>query len=410
MTLMIAPIKTDMHLNDTEVSFLLGLAFVCIYAFSSLPIARLADSASRKIIVTLGLAFWSLMTTLCGVSQGYGQLFLARMGVGAGESTLSPASYSILADSFPREKLATATGYLGLGVSYGSGIALIVGGQVIGLVSHMPDTIVPGLGVLHPWQWAFVIVGLPGLLVALVMQLTIKEPLRRGHIKTSDGAKESMPIGQVIKYIFDDWPCFGPIFVGMGIRSLGLGAAVWLPEFFRRTYEWSIPQIGLAQGIITLASAPAGVWLGGYLSARWTRKNIWDCNLRLAIVTSLIALPTSILYPLSPSPWLALGLMAFNSFLVSVGAGPGAAALQLIVPNQMRGQINSLNLLIYNFSAAFAPTFVALFTDFVFHNEKDLRFSIVLVALAINPISLVISWLGLKPYARSVKRAHEQFS
>ncbi len=132
--------------------------------------------------------------------------------------------------------------------------------------------------------------------------------------------------------------------------------------------------------------------------------------MRLALITALITLPTSILYPLSPSPWLALGLMAFNSFLVSVGAGPGAAALQLIMPNQMRGQINSLNLLIFNFSAAFAPTFVALFTDFVFHNETDLRYSIMLVALVINPVSLVITWFGLKPYARSVKRAHEQFS
>ncbi len=109
------------------------------------------------------------MTAFCGIAQGYWQLFFARMGVGAGELTFSPASYSILTDSFPREKLAMATGYLGLGVSYGSGIALIVGGQVIGLVSHMHDTVIPGIGVLHPWQWAFVIVGLPGLLVALLI-------------------------------------------------------------------------------------------------------------------------------------------------------------------------------------------------------------------------------------------------
>jgi MFS family permease len=277
----------------------------------------------------------------------------------------------------------------------------------------MHDTVIPGLGVLHPWQWAFVIVGLPGVFVALLVHLTVKEPARRGRLKTqTPGArtKDSMPIGQVLKYIADDWPCFGPIFVGMAVRSLGLGAAAWLPEFFRRTYDWAIPQIGLAQGLILLIASPAGVWLGGRLSERWTRQNMWDCNLRLAIITSLIALPTAILYPLSPSPWLALGLMTFNSFLISMGAGPGAAALQLIVPNQMRGQINSLNLLVFNFSFAFAPTFVALLTDFVFHKEADLRYSIMLVALLINPVSIFITWLGLKPYGRSAKRAHEQFA
>lgn len=413
LTLMINPIEADWHLSDTQVSLLVGVAFVLVYAFSSLPIARWADSRNRKIIIGAGVAFWSVMTMCCGLAQSFGQLFVARIGVGAGESSFAPATYSVLADSFPRDKLAMAAGLLGLGVTYGSGIALILGGQVIGLVSHMANTIIPGIGVIHPWQWAFICVGLPGILVALVIQLTVKEPARQGKVRSRGSeasSVKSVPIGQVIKFIADDWKCYGPMFGGMFVRSLAVGVVVWLPTFFQRTYHWTIPQIGLAQGLILLVASPIGIWLGGRISQRWTRQNMWDCNLRLAIFTGLIALPTSILYPLSPNPYLTLGLMAFNSFVASIGAGPASAALQLITPNQMRGVLNSLNLLIFNVASAAAPTFVALLTDFVFGNNGDLRYSIMLVSLVINPLAILITWIGLKPYGRAVKRAVEEFA
>jgi MFS family permease len=414
LVLMIEPIKKDFGgLSDTKVSLLLGPAFVLLYAFSSLPISRIADWANRKIIIALGVAFWSLMTICCGLAQNYALLFIARMGVGAGESSFSPATYSILTDVFPREKLATAAGVLSMGVTYGSATALIVGGAVIGLVSNMPDTVIPGLGVIHPWQWAFVAVGTPGFLVALLIYFAVQEPARRGKVKIQDGrGKEvkSVPVGQVIKFLLDDWKCFGPIFATMFVRSLAVGVAAWVPSFFVRSYGWDIPKVGLTQGLVLLFATPLGIWIGGKLSQRWTGKGMWDCNLRIALIMSAITMPSAILYPLSPSPWLALGLMAFNTFLLAIATGPSVAAVQLIVPNQMRGQVNSLNLLIYNLSVAFAPTFVALCTNFVFHKDADLRYSIVLISVIIYPLVILLTWIGLKPYARSAKRAHEQFT
>ncbi|HXZ67447.1 MAG TPA: MFS transporter [Alphaproteobacteria bacterium] len=413
LSLMIEPIKKDLVISDFEVSLLLGPAFVMIYAFSSLPISRIADWASRKVIIAAGLAFWSFATACCGLAQSYWPLFIARTGVGAGESSFAPATYSILADLFPREKLAIATGFLSIGYSYGAAVALILGGAVIGLVRNMPNTVVPGLGVIHPWQWTFIIVGVPGILLALFFQATVKEPARQGKFrpKNADGSEiKSVPVGEVFKFLAADWKCYAPIFSSIAIRSLAVGVATWIPSFFVRTYHWSIPEVGLAQGLILLLATPPGIWLGGLISQRWTRKNMWDCNLRLSVIASVIILPTSILYPLAPSPYLALGLMAFNGFVASIGAGPATAALQLITPNQMRGQINSLNLLTFNIFAAAGPTFVAVFTDFVFHKNADLKYSIMLVALAINPIATFISWLGLKPYGRSVKRAQEQFA
>jgi len=181
LSLMIEPIKKDLVISDFEVSLLLGPAFVMIYAFSSLPISRIADWASRKVIIAAGLAFWSFATACCGLAQSYWPLFIARTGVGAGESSFAPATYSILADLFPREKLAIATGFLSIGYSYGAAVALILGGAVIGLVRNMPNTVVPGLGVIHPWQWTFIIVGVPGILLALFFQATVRSP----HAKAS---------------------------------------------------------------------------------------------------------------------------------------------------------------------------------------------------------------------------------
>jgi MFS family permease len=352
------------------------------------------------------------MTAMCGLAQGYWMLFAARMGVGAGESSYAPATYSILADYFPRDKLAEATGFLANGFNYGMALALILGGAVIGAVERMPDTIIPGIGVMHPWQWAFVAVGLPGLLLALLFQATVKEPKRRGVARAQVGTKpKAVPIKEVFKFLLSDWRTFGPLFAANAIRSLGAGVAVWIPTFYIRTYHWTAPQVGLIQGLMLLCISPIGIWLGGKLSERWTRQGMWDCNMRITFLAGLIALPFGILYPLMPYGWLALTLSGTSLFIAAVSTGPAVAALQLIVPNQMRGQINSLNLLIFNIiSAGIGPTFVALFTDYLFRDPADLRYSIVLIALLLNPIATFVIWLGIKPYGRSAKRAAEQFA
>ena len=179
MTLLIEPIKADLAINDTQVSLLIGFAFSIFYISMAIPIARLVDRGNRVNIISLGVFFWSLMTGICGLAKNYWQLFLARVGVGVGEATLTPAVYSLIPDYFPKNKLGTAVGFYMLGMSFGTGFALVLGGAILSYVSSIGDITFPIIGSLRPWQVTFVLVGFPGIFLALLIKLTIREPARR---------------------------------------------------------------------------------------------------------------------------------------------------------------------------------------------------------------------------------------
>ena len=178
LSLLVEPIKADLYLSDTQISLLHGLAFAIFYTFLGIPIARLADQRSRKLIITTGICVWSIMTAACGLAGRFSTLFLARVGVGVGEAALSPAAYSMISDMFPKNKLGLALSLYSSGVYVGAGLAFIIGGLAVeaALQLRMPE--LPLIGIVDGWQVIFFIVGLPGLLVALLM-LTVKEPAPR---------------------------------------------------------------------------------------------------------------------------------------------------------------------------------------------------------------------------------------
>ncbi len=410
LSLLVEPVKADLAISDTQMSLLIGFAFVFFYAFLGLPIARLADVYSRRLIIGLGIAFWSAMTALCGVAQTYWQLFWARVGVGAGESSFAPATFSILTDSFPKEKLPRAMAILSIGFVYGSGMALILGGAVIQLVENMSDVVVPGLGVIRPWQLVFFAVGLPGLILALVMA-TVQEPKRRGLISgsgsQSSAPRKALPVRRIYEFLRDDRRTFVPIFAAMGVKAmLSFGTGLWIPAFFMRTYGWTAPQIGYAQGLILLIVAPCGLMVGSWLAERYSSRGYGDAYMRVVLLATIGVLPCSVLFPLVPHAWLALGLMGLNTFVAMVGVGPGNAALQIVTPNEMRGQVRALFQFVFNIVGyGLGPTFVAIFTDYVFADEAALRYSLATAAAIVGPVAIAITWYGLAPYGRSVERA-----
>lgn len=414
LVLLVEPIKRDLQISDTQMSFLLGFAFVMFYAFLSIPIARLADSYSRKTIIACGLAFWSIMTAVCGLASNYWQLFLARMGVGAGEACNGPATFSIVADSFPPEKLAKATAVISSGFFVGNGAALILGGAIIQAVSNMPNLVLPLLGEVRAWQATFFIVGLPGVAVALLVN-TVKEPARRGLLRAAgDGGNtakaKSLPLREILKYLKGDWRCYAPMYGGMALRAMyGLGAAVWIPAFFMRTYGWTIKEVGLGVGIVQLTLAPLGLICGGYLAEWLAKRGYDDANMRVAFISTALCVPTSVLFPLMPSPAIAIGIYALNSFLVSLSPGPQNAALQTVTPNQMRAQATAMYLFLFNLIGfSLGPLTIALFTDYVFADESMLRYSLALNYALLGPIAVWVFWYGMRPYSQSIKRARQR--
>jgi hypothetical protein len=297
---------------------------------------------------------------------------------------------------------------MSIGFTAGSGLALILGGWVIRLVTGMPGVVLPVVGEIHPWQLAFFAVGLPGLLLALVMA-TVKEPARRGLMATDSTCRtKSLPLAQILAFLRSQSSTYWPIFLAMGIKSLLLfGVGAWTPTFFVRTYGWTTPRIGFMTGIILLFISPLGLLTGGWLAERYARKGYDDANMRVVLIATVASLPATILYPLMPTPELALLGVALVQFIVSLGIGPGNAALQIITPNQMRGQVSAMYMFIFNIVGyGLGPTAVALFTDYVFRAESALRYSLTAVSAIMAPLAVLVVWYGLKPYGRSVLRAN----
>lgn len=176
LSLLVGPIRSDLQLSDTQLSLLHGFAFALFYAILGFPIGRAADRYHRVGIIVTGISFWSIMTAACGLAKSFPQLFLARMGVGIGEAALNPCAYSIITDSFPRRLLARALSTYVMGTYMGFGVAFVIGGLVVEAITQAPVIQLPVLGQIHTWQAAFFYVGLPGLIVALLILLTVREP------------------------------------------------------------------------------------------------------------------------------------------------------------------------------------------------------------------------------------------
>ncbi len=197
-SLLVGPLRRDLHIGDAKMSLLIGFRFALFYTFFGIPLGRLADIYSRRLIIATGLVLWSGFTASCGLAQTFETMLLLRMGVGVGEAALSPAAYSLITDYFPRERLATALSVYSMGIYVGSGMAYLLGGLVVAYASTQAMWTIPLLGAVHPWQIIFLMVGLPGIAVAPLL-FTVNEPaVHRGA-----GRRSTVPMRQVFSYILE---------------------------------------------------------------------------------------------------------------------------------------------------------------------------------------------------------------
>jgi MFS family permease len=408
VSLLVGPIKRDLGLSDTEMGWLMGPAFIIFYMLLGLPIARLVDYKGRRAILSFGVMIWSFMTSLCGLAQGFWQLFVCRIGVGSGEACSGPATFSMLADLFPKEKLPRAIAVLNFGFYAGNGLALIIGGTIAQAFANAPTATLPLIGVtMRGWQSTFFVVGLPGLIVAALL-MTVREPIRRGRISANaNDSTKPLPVREVFAFLSKNRTTFAPIFIGMGIQVvMTYGALNWGPAFYMRTFGWTPKEYGLIQGLITIAIMPIGTLFGSILAERFARAGRDDANLRVVVLGKLAALPFGIMFPFMPKASLAVAVSTIGLFCLSWTAAPLNAALQVITPNQMRGQITALFLFIFNvIGFGLGPILVAFFTDYVFQAESRIGLSLALNGLILGPLGTLVIWLGMKPYGRSVAEA-----
>ena len=407
LNLLVEPIQQDLNLSDTQISLLQGMAFALFYTLMGIPIARLADVANRRTIIATGVFLWSLMTALCGLTKTFWQLFAARIGVGVGEAALSPPSYSLFSDYFPPGKVTRAIAVFTGGSFLGAGLAYIIGGFVIDYVASLDTVDIPFIGQLRAWQLAFIVVGLPGILLALLV-MTLREPARRGLLGDEKGAApKGIPIKVIIEFLRKNRRTYGHHLIGVSMFvMLAYAILSWTPAFFIRKYGWTPGEVGLIYGSILLVFGTSGVVSAGWIADALRRRGYADANLRVIVIGALCATPFGIAAPLVDNVWLALALMAPFTFLWSLPHGIAPAALQPITPNRMRAQVSALYLLSVNLiGLGIGPTFVALMTDYLYKDPALVGHSLATVAAISAPMSAVILYTGLKYYRASLAEA-----
>ena len=399
ITLLIEPIRADLQISDTQFSLLHGLAFAMLYAIAGIPIARLADTRSRPIIISVGIFVWSLATAICGAAKSFFQLFLARMAVGVGEAALSPAAYSMITDSFPKSKLGLALGVYSSGSFLGGGLAFIIGGAAISLVEQWGSQQVPIIGLVKPWQMTFFMVGLPGLLVAALFFITIRDPERKGVSSDSAG----FSIREVFRYIGRHKATFAAHYLGFGFLALTLFALMnWAPAYFLRKYDLPIREVGLYLGLIVLIGNSAGVLASGWLTDHLTRRGYRDAPMRAGMIGGIGVVIPALLFSQVSGFGGSLAVLAVALFFASFPLATSAAALQFMAPNQMRAQVTALFFLSMNIlGITGGTTLVALSTDYLFQNDALVGYSMSLISVAGAILGVGFLCFGLKPFTQT---------
>src|ERR1700674_3997465 len=407
LSLLVGPMKHDLALSDTRVGLLQGFAFALFYGLMGLPLGRLADTRNRRNVIILGVVLWSFLTGACSAAKSFWSLFLARMGVGVGEATLSPSAFSLISDYFPKEKLGGALSVYSMGIFIGSGLALIAGGSVVDAGTRMPAVTLPLLGTVAPWRFTFLIVGAPGLAIALLLY-TVREPIRRQLMRTSSGAPARLRFQEVVAELRMRWQSVLGISLGMVFQSMGTYAFVaWAPAFLQRIHGWSAGQSGRALGSIILVFGCLGMSGGGRMCDRWQKQGVLEAPLRVAIVS---AIGSGILFAFAmtakQTAWTLL-LAAPALFFLALPIGSSYAAIQLIFPNQARGQVSALFLLILNMGGlSLGPLLPGLLNDYVFRNEKMIGPSLAITMSAASALMLFTFRAAYRPYRIDYERMH----
>lgn len=408
INLLVEPIKADLGINDTQIGLLQGFSFVLIYALVAIPVAWAADFGRRTTVIISGIVCWSLATFSCGLAGSFIMLFIARSLVGLGEVTLTPSGYSLIGDYFPKERVGLAISlFTGTGF-FGSGLAYIIGGKVVGALSGQDFYTLPLIGAVAPWQLVFMIVALPGLLLALVFFL-VKEPPRRSVAETDAIADKRASFAVLIKHIKSNLRLFGGLFIGFALMASATYAIVnWVPTFLGRVHGWGPEQVGNGFGPVLMFSSTIGVFVGGIIASTLMSRGVASANLLVAIAAGFIAIGFAVAFPLAASGEMALILLIPTLFFAAMPFGCGTATLPLVTPNRLRAQVVAVYLLVANLlGLTLGPTGVGLLTDYVFKDPAMINVALAIAAPALLLAGALVAIIAVAPYRRLIEASED---
>jgi MFS family permease len=400
---LLAPaIKRDLRLSDVELSLLQGAAFAVPFVTLGLIAGVLADRGRRTRIVAVGMGVWSFMTSLCGIAGGFAALFGCRAGVGVGEAMLGPAAVSLISDQFPPPVRPRALAVYNLGTTLGAALGYIVIAQ---LIPSQPVP-VPLLGLVAPWKATFLLLGIPGLIFAGSV-LLLEEPTRRGLMNATGHARGAATgYRTALKFIASRRDVFVPLFIGMGCLGLVVyGPASQTTLFFTRTFGWTIKEVGRISGLLLLATGVPGALFGGFLAARLRRKHANGTLRAIVYATLLLIVPATITWILPNPAFVWIGI-AVQNFAIASSINLGTSAIADVTPNELRGKVVALfSIMLTLLGLGLGPTIIAMITQYALHDEKLIRYSLVIFSAVVAPVGAVALIAALKPFQRVVQES-----
>lgn len=396
LNLLVDPIRADLGVSDTQISFLQGFAFALTYVLMSVPLGRMVDRFNRIGIMIGGVVVWSATTIGCGLSRNYTELLFARFGVGAGEAALTPSAWSVLADHFKPEKLALPISVYLMGPYLGAGLAMIAGAQVLDWSREVETVTLPWIGVVAPWQATFIAVGLPGIIIVALLAC-IKEPARKGRVSA-----EVPAWGEVWAHMRRHSRIYLALHVGVPFIVVMLyGLQAWTPTILLRVYAWDLADAGRIYGVVALVAGSAGVLTGPFIARFLQRRGRRDAPMLVAIMGATLATIALATLPLQESGERALICIFIASFSVTLPLALITTVMQEVTPNDMRGVVNGGYVVTTNIlGLALGPTLVAAATDFIFADAQAVAQSLALVAILVGPLAVILLNVGRRAYSR----------
>lgn len=400
LSLLVDPVRNDLGISDFQISLLQGLSFGLFYVAMGIPLGLMADRISRKRLLIVGVTVWSLATIYGGLAQSFTELFISRLLVGLGEAALSPCAISMIGDLFPHDRRGRPISIFLLGQAIAAGLGIFVTSQILVAVPAGVFDGIPVVGGLAPWRAVFVLCGLSGCIVLLLL-LTFREPLRRGAMLDDAGK-----LSGVAAYFRDNWRFFLPFYaayVFIGVHIYGLSA--WGATFLLRGLAMTPTEVGDLYGIAAMGAGAAGALFAGFAVDKIARRGARTAKIQMVIGVCFLALPSALLM-LASSPAIGILLVAIGVATTPMFGTTVIAALPEVVPANMRGiAVAVLGLIGTLFGATAGPMLIALVTERVFRDPTMVGASITMVSAPSLMIGALLYWIALRVWRRELDRA-----
>ena len=369
LSVLLPLIKADLALTDTQLGLLTGFAFALFYAVFGIPLARWADRGNRRNLVSVALVLWSVMTASCGLAQSFFHMLLCRVGIGVGEAGCIPPSHSLISDFVPPERRSTALSIHTAGATVGIIVGLALGGW---------------LGTVIGWRLTFLVVGAPGLLIAVVLRLTLREP-PRGHADGIETDSAAPSLREVLRYLWGQRSYVHLVGAFAFGSFAAFGLSQWMPSFYVRSFGMSTAAVGVLFGLAYGAGEGLGTLIGGPLADVLMKKDprwvMW-----LGAVSYAISFPIMLAIFLTPSVKVAVALTFISFVVVGLPNGPLFAAVQSVVAPRMRALASAVTM----FSAAVfgigaGPFVVGFLSDLMggWAGDQSLRYALIIASVFI---------------------------